>query len=232
MRCSCATSARRGTLSRISVSSVSRLAIISGNAAFLAPEIGIAPWSGRPPTIRMRSITMPPREPQPIAPCVKSGQPAVAWARALVCLLLTGKSGGIKGLFRGIRIILTSRARPRLHLAALQVLPQRGAQPVAPPGLLGLWFLHHDLRLSPEIAPRRAPARFARRPGAYRVGRKAVRSSGRAPATTGPPVVKMISVPGVGTSRHIMVVTLSRLTQMVCFLVSLHFAHEAMLVTP
>ena len=36
----CATSARRGTLSRVSVSSVSRLAIISGSAAFLAPEIG------------------------------------------------------------------------------------------------------------------------------------------------------------------------------------------------
>ncbi len=40
MRLSRATSARRGTFSRVSVSSVSRLAIISGRAAFLAPEIG------------------------------------------------------------------------------------------------------------------------------------------------------------------------------------------------
>ena len=35
------TSASRGTFSRISVSSVSRLAIISGSVAFLAPEIGM-----------------------------------------------------------------------------------------------------------------------------------------------------------------------------------------------
>ena len=45
MRCSWMTSASRGTFSRISVSSVSRLAIISGSVAFLAPEIGIVPFS-------------------------------------------------------------------------------------------------------------------------------------------------------------------------------------------
>ena len=39
------TSASRGTFSRISVSSVSRLAIISGSVAFLAPEIGMVPLS-------------------------------------------------------------------------------------------------------------------------------------------------------------------------------------------
>ena len=44
----------------ISVSSVSRLAIISGRAAFLAPEIGIAPLSSLPPTMRMRSMRMSP----------------------------------------------------------------------------------------------------------------------------------------------------------------------------
>jgi hypothetical protein len=38
---------------------VSRLAIISGSAAFLAPEIGIAPWSGAPPVMRMRSMVLP-----------------------------------------------------------------------------------------------------------------------------------------------------------------------------
>ena len=60
MRWSCTTSARRGTLSRISVSLVSRPAIISGRAAFFAPEIGIAPLSLLPPTMRMRSIFVVP----------------------------------------------------------------------------------------------------------------------------------------------------------------------------
>ena len=32
------------------------VAIINGSVAFLAPEIGIVPWSSRPPTMRMRSI--------------------------------------------------------------------------------------------------------------------------------------------------------------------------------
>jgi len=59
MRCNCATSASRGTLSRISVSSVKSPAIINGNAAFFAPEIGMVPLSLLPPTIRMRSITNP-----------------------------------------------------------------------------------------------------------------------------------------------------------------------------
>src|SRR5882724_7332168 len=56
MRCNCATSASRGTLSRISVSSVNKPAIISGNAAFFAPEMAMVPLSLLPPTIRMRSI--------------------------------------------------------------------------------------------------------------------------------------------------------------------------------
>src|SRR5258708_37858188 len=56
MRCNGAPAARRGTLSRISVSSVRRPVIISGSAAFLAPEIGMVPLSLLPPTIRMRSM--------------------------------------------------------------------------------------------------------------------------------------------------------------------------------
>ena len=48
MRLRRATSASRGVLSRVSVSSVRRLAIISGRAAFLAPEIGIVPLSFAP----------------------------------------------------------------------------------------------------------------------------------------------------------------------------------------
>src|SRR6266446_1084762 len=49
-------SARLGTFARVSVSGVSRLAAISGNAAFLAPPIGIMPSSGTPPLIRILSI--------------------------------------------------------------------------------------------------------------------------------------------------------------------------------
>src|ERR1700733_1510241 len=59
MRSSSPTSASRGTLSRIKVCSVSKLAIIKGSVAFFAPEIGIVPLSGRPPTIRIRSILTP-----------------------------------------------------------------------------------------------------------------------------------------------------------------------------
>jgi hypothetical protein len=53
------TSASRGTFSRINVSSVRRLAIINGSVAFLAPEIGIAPFRRWPPTIRIRSMSPP-----------------------------------------------------------------------------------------------------------------------------------------------------------------------------
>src|SRR3954451_16665388 len=60
MRTSRFTSASSGTFFRVSRSRVSREAIISGRAAFLAPEIGIVPWSLLPPTMRIRS--MKPRE--------------------------------------------------------------------------------------------------------------------------------------------------------------------------
>src|SRR6266478_4449295 len=55
-----AMSARSGTFARVSVSGVSRLAAISGNAAFLAPPIGITPSSGTPPLIRILSIVSVP----------------------------------------------------------------------------------------------------------------------------------------------------------------------------
>ena len=51
-----ATSASRGTLSRVSVSGVSSDTIISGSAAFLAPEIGMVPFRRLPPRMRMRSM--------------------------------------------------------------------------------------------------------------------------------------------------------------------------------
>src|SRR5262245_14080260 len=56
MRASMLTSARFGTFFKVSRSEVSRLAIISGRVAFLAPEIGMAPVSGLPPTMLMRSM--------------------------------------------------------------------------------------------------------------------------------------------------------------------------------
>jgi hypothetical protein len=43
MRASSVTSARVGTLRKVRVSRVSKLAIISGSAAFLAPLMGIVP---------------------------------------------------------------------------------------------------------------------------------------------------------------------------------------------
>src|SRR6266478_8000497 len=55
-----AMSARSGTFLRVSVSGVSKLAAISGNAAFLAPPIGITPSSGTPPLIRILSIVSVP----------------------------------------------------------------------------------------------------------------------------------------------------------------------------
>jgi hypothetical protein len=59
MRRSAWMSASRGTFVSSSVSSVRRLAIISGRAAFFAPEIGIEPLSGAPPAMRIRSIAFP-----------------------------------------------------------------------------------------------------------------------------------------------------------------------------
>src|SRR5712692_5219693 len=53
-----AMSARSGKFARISGSAVSRLAAISGSAAFLAPPILIVPDSGTPPWIRILSIAL------------------------------------------------------------------------------------------------------------------------------------------------------------------------------
>src|SRR5918994_4611682 len=56
MRASKLTSARRGTLCKVNVSRVRRLAIIKGSAAFLAPLMGMVPVKRWPPTMRMRSM--------------------------------------------------------------------------------------------------------------------------------------------------------------------------------
>jgi len=89
MRCNCATSASRGTLSRMRVSSVSSPAIISGNAAFFAPEMAMVPLSLLPPTIRMRSILNTPVVQRTIKAGKRSQQPEYlrlfdGWAAATV----------------------------------------------------------------------------------------------------------------------------------------------------
>src|SRR5829696_3720882 len=62
MRASKETSASLGTLVKVRMSSDRRLAIISGSAAFFAPEIGMTPLSVPPPVILMRSMQPHPRE--------------------------------------------------------------------------------------------------------------------------------------------------------------------------
>src|SRR5215468_7780097 len=126
MRWSRVTSASRGTLSRRSVLSVSRLAIINGKVAFLAPEIGIVPLSLCPPQMRMRS--MPP------LPRVRQTR-AARRQRALAFLFMPGNSGGIVGL-GGVRRARADRAGLRLGLATLEILPQRRAQTPLLPHLL------------------------------------------------------------------------------------------------
>jgi hypothetical protein len=59
MRPSSVTSARLGTFLSVRRSGVSRLAIISGRAAFFAPEMAIVPFKGLPPTMLMRSMGSP-----------------------------------------------------------------------------------------------------------------------------------------------------------------------------
>src|SRR3954469_9437466 len=117
-------SASLGTLPSSSVSSVSRLAIMRGKAAFLAPEIGIFPLSGAPPRMRMRSIGLP------LGP---SPRPLIVGA--LVRAWLLSCLAPIRG-----RGCLTA---PRLNLAPFQVFPERRFQSVGP----GLRFgIGHDSR--------------------------------------------------------------------------------------
>src|SRR5215831_6569588 len=139
MRWSKVTSASRGTLSRTSVLSVSRLAIINGKVAFLAPEIGIVPLSLCPPQMRMRSMP----------PLPMSGKPAPQGRqRALAFLFMPGNSGGIVGL-GGVRRARADRAGFRLGLATLEILPQRRAQtPLLPHLLRALSPLVHGRKIT------------------------------------------------------------------------------------
>src|SRR5882757_6893452 len=116
MRASVLTSARFGTFLRVSRSWVSRLAIISGRAAFLAPEMGRLPLRGLPPTMLMRSMRS--------APCVIG----------LLRRTLRDKQAKKRSAAFFVRIIralvhgrtLRRASRPRLLLALAQVSPQLG----------------------------------------------------------------------------------------------------------
>src|SRR5829696_725306 len=121
-------SARSGRLLRISGSALSRLAVISGSAAFLAPPIWIVPDSGTPPRIRILSIVLAP---------ASGDRP---WRAATAAVLYrAGKFYGRGGrrssrrlaglarcLFRAGRLGWRGgRAGAGLLLAALQVVAQR-----------------------------------------------------------------------------------------------------------
>ena len=90
------------------------LAIISGSVAFLAPEIGIVPFSGLPPTMRMRSMKVPVGGlTWPVYPLsLSAANPAESW---------------------GSRRFLAFRPAARLRLAALEVFPQRRLQALLAP---------------------------------------------------------------------------------------------------
>src|SRR5262249_39464319 len=128
MRCKRPTSARRGTFSRTSVSSVRRLAIIKGSVAFLAPEIGMLPLSLRPPAMRMRSMP-----------------PILRWktrTSAGLGVVLRRDSGGIVRLRGFAGLACGGRTRFALRLAAFEIFPQRRRQPLLAAGFCRGLILH------------------------------------------------------------------------------------------
>src|SRR3954469_9160693 len=135
MRCKVTTSARRGTLSRTSVSSVRRLAIINGSVAFLAPEIGIVPVSGLPPTMRIRSICeYRPRLWTPLGIPNEFASspygPKNQYGNSAFMLVVANSAGiGARRRLAG-RLLASVRPLPRLLLAPLEVFPQGGPQTV------------------------------------------------------------------------------------------------------
>ena len=146
----------------MSVWSVSRLAIISGSVAFLAPEIGIVPLSvlaaddanaihaplpgsgERPPTIYGHLAA----EQKP--------EPAAGLPRGLAALLILANSGGIVGSRRRSARAVGGRAAFGLRLAALEIFPQRRGEPPLAPRLLPAFGRSFMSGLTP-MAPLRRP---------------------------------------------------------------------------
>src|SRR3954454_655764 len=159
MRTSRFTSASSGTFLSVSRSRVSSEAIISGSAAFLAPEIGIVPWSLLPPTIRMRSMN--PREETRWSelPITSGGlYGAFATGSALLLTWLRPVAGRTRRL--GLRF-----AGPRLRLAPGGVSGESRGEPVVRAGLLwrsrGGRLIFHGLN-SPWTGPWRTATAFPR----------------------------------------------------------------------
>ena len=157
---------------------MSRLAIISGSVAFFAPDIGMVPLSGRPPTMRMRSMSRPLLRPKRFvrlhspSDCGESRTSAKAphvWAHPRAARLLANRGveltdplGAGDSLPGGIRAFETARRGevvywlPRQRaLAVGDVLLGAGAKPRATSDPLRLcperWLgkaTHDDLRES------------------------------------------------------------------------------------
>src|SRR5262249_34912801 len=118
-----AMSARLGTFARVSVSGGSRLTAISGNAAFLAPPIGMTPSSGTPPLMRLLSIVSVPPSASLRGPFRQRG--CFSWSggrrtsrRFLFPAPLLGLCGFLRLLFAP------------LFLAPTQIFAQRLGQPL------------------------------------------------------------------------------------------------------
>src|SRR5579871_3890518 len=178
MRWSRPTSASRGTLSRISVWSVSRLAIISGRVAFFAPEIGIVPLRWRPPTILMRSMLRSPQSAAASATDDRSAPRAQSAIEVKVIAALpvrgpacparhgsiaakVGTAWKITGFLPLARLVgrqarvgrggfggLLGGPPARLRLAPPEVLLERLGEPLGPPLALARLALRHGASLS------------------------------------------------------------------------------------
>ena len=149
MRISCSTSARCGTFSSVSVSSVSSEAIISGSAAFLAPEIGMRAVelvaADNSDAIHEKSLSRLIRRlscqadrldhrTEPVQGTAlrdrrlaQSPRPACPAAVAVSLLVFAGSPAA--GSPSGLLVGAAGAPRPRLRLAALQVGAQFLGQP-------------------------------------------------------------------------------------------------------
>src|SRR4029079_15112614 len=136
MRASRLTSASRGTLCKVNVSRVRRLAIIKGNAAFLAPLMGMVPVKRWPPTMRIRSMTL--LLPHAPAPVVKT--PVFAGGRTPVRPPPTHQSTPPGLTLSPLITIPRGLLGFGLSLAFQQIRSEFGFQPRAPRLGVGLFF--------------------------------------------------------------------------------------------
>src|SRR4029079_16217107 len=139
MRASRLTSASRGTLCKVNVSRVRRLGIIKGNAAFLAPLMGMVPVKRWPPTMRIRSMALLlPHAPAPVLLVVKT--PVFAGGRNPRKPPPTHQSTP-PGLTLSPLITIPRRLLGfGLGLAFQQIRSELGFEPSAPRFGVGLFF--------------------------------------------------------------------------------------------